>query len=61
MNMPDSNRNADPADQIRHLRELIDALERRVPMIERIGETEIARDAASLKNKALERIAELGG
>ena len=44
---------------IRHLRELIAALDRRVPHIERVGEEEIARDAATLKAKALERIAEL--
>ena len=45
--------------QIRHLRELIDALDRRVPQIERSGEFQIARDAADLKNKAQQRIAEL--
>lgn len=48
-------------EQIRHLRELIDALERRVPMIERVGEAQIARDAAALKKKALKRLAELEG
>jgi len=45
--------------QIRHLRELIAALDRRVPMIERVGEEGIAREAAALKNKALKRLAEL--
>ena len=45
--------------QIRHLRELIAALDRRVPRIERVGEANIARDAAALKKKALERLAEL--
>ena len=45
--------------QVRHLRELIEALDARVPMIERIGETQIARDAALLKENALQRIAEL--
>jgi hypothetical protein len=44
---------------VRHLRELIEALDARVPMIERIGETQIARDAALLKENALQRIAEL--
>jgi len=48
-----------PTAQIRHLRELIDALDRRVPQIERSGEFQIARDAADLKNKAQQRIAEL--
>jgi hypothetical protein len=45
--------------QIRHLRELIAALERRVPRIERVGEATIARDAETLKKKALKRLAEL--
>ena len=57
--MPLNEKNANAADQIRHLRELIAALERRVPRIERTGEVQIARDAASLKMKALKRIAEL--
>lgn len=48
-----------PTEQIRHLRELIDALDRRVPRIERLGETEIARDAAELRANALKRIAVL--
>jgi hypothetical protein len=44
---------------IRHLRQLIDALDTRVPHIERVGEGKIASDAAILKAKALKRIAEL--
>jgi hypothetical protein len=44
---------------IRHLRELIAALDRRVPQIERAGEIDIARDTAALKAKALERLSEL--
>jgi hypothetical protein len=43
----------------RHLRELIAALERRVPHVERIGEVEIARAASALKEKALRRLAKL--
>jgi hypothetical protein len=50
---------ADRARQIRHLRELIAALDRRVPHVERSGEAAIARDAAALRDKALKRIAEL--
>jgi hypothetical protein len=53
---------ADEADRtraLRHLRELIAALDRRVPHIERIGEITIARDAATLRKKALARIAQL--
>jgi hypothetical protein len=45
--------------QILHLRELIAALDRRVPQIERVGEAEIARDAERLKQKALKRLGEL--
>jgi hypothetical protein len=45
---------------VRELRELIAALDRRVPHVERAGEAAIARDAALLKAKALKRIAELG-
>jgi len=41
------------------LRELIAALDRRVPRLERASEPHIARDAAALRDLALERIAEL--
>jgi len=41
------------------LRELIAALDRRLPRAERASEARIARDAAALKDEALERIAEL--
>jgi hypothetical protein len=44
---------------IRERHELIAALDRRVPQVERAGEASIARDAAALKVKALKRIAEL--
>jgi hypothetical protein len=43
----------------RHLRELIAALDRRVPQIEREGEIRIAREAAELKDLAVARLAEL--
>jgi 4-hydroxy-3-methylbut-2-enyl diphosphate reductase IspH len=43
----------------RELEELIAALERRVPHIERAGEAAIARDAEALRQEALRRIAEL--
>ena len=42
-----------------HLRELIEALDRRVPHIESAGEIQIAHDAAAVRDKALERIAEI--
>jgi hypothetical protein len=41
------------------LRELVAALERRVPRLERQGECDIARDASVLKAAALRRISEL--
>jgi hypothetical protein len=45
---------------IRHLRQLIEALNRRVPHIERAGEAKIARDAAELMDKAIKRLRALG-
>jgi hypothetical protein len=49
----------DRARLIRDLRELITAIDRRVPHIERAGEIAIAQDASTLRDKALARIAEL--
>jgi len=43
----------------RHLRQLIAALDRRVPHVERVGEVDIARAATELKKKALERLVKL--
>jgi hypothetical protein len=51
----------DVAVKLRHLRELIAALDRRVPHVERAGELAIARDSAALRKKALQRIAVLDG
>jgi hypothetical protein len=48
-----------PSGAARELRELIAALDRRVPHVERAGEASIARDAAALKARALKRIEEL--
>jgi hypothetical protein len=45
--------------KIRALHELIAALDRRRPRVERAGEASVARDAAALKAKAIERLAEL--
>jgi chorismate mutase len=44
---------------VRNLRQLIDALNQRVPHIDRVGEAKIARDAADLMDKALKRLKEL--
>ena len=55
----DHGREPTRAEVIEHLRELIVALDRRVPRLERTGEVDIARDAAALRQDALERIADL--
>ena len=44
---------------VHDLRELVAALDRRVPHIEREGERDIARDAQRLRRDALKRIADL--
>jgi hypothetical protein len=46
-------------DLARELLELIEALDRRVPRVERAGEAGIARDAAALREKAIKRLREL--
>ena len=48
-----------PSELTRELEELIAALDRRVPRVERAGEADIARDAAALREKAIDRLAEL--
>ena len=49
------------AQTIRELHELIEALDRRVPHVERAGEISIARAGAALRSEALRRIQELEG
>jgi hypothetical protein len=44
---------------IEDLRELVAALDRRVPQLERAGETAIARDALRLRDEAVARLATL--
>jgi hypothetical protein len=41
------------------LRDLIAALDRRVPRVEQAGEASIARDAAALREKAVQRLEQL--
>ena len=48
-----------PSGAVRDLLELIAALDRRVPQVQRAGEASIARDAAALRARALKRIEEL--
>jgi hypothetical protein len=52
-------REAARARTVGELQELIAALDRRVPQVQRAGEVAIARAAAALRVEALERIAEL--
>jgi hypothetical protein len=47
------------SDLARELQELIAALDRRVPRVEQVGELAIARDAAALRAKAVQRLVEL--
>jgi predicted deacylase len=49
----------DSATAQRHLRELIEALDRRVPHIERLGEVDIVEAANALRHKARQRLAAL--
>jgi hypothetical protein len=44
---------------VRALEELIAALDRRVPRVEAAGEAAIAREAAALRAKAVERLRQL--
>jgi hypothetical protein len=48
-------------DLAHELEELIAALDRRVPRVERAGETTIAKDASALRAKAVARLAEITG
>ena len=43
-------------EAVRELLELIAALDRRVPRVERAGEADIARDATELRVRAMKRI-----
>jgi hypothetical protein len=61
MEMTGSHSEAEVGRQrlIEQLRELIHALDSRVPQLEREGETRIADEAAALKERAVRRIAQL--
>jgi hypothetical protein len=58
--MVNKNKSAGDGGRVqRHLRELIAALDRRVPHLERVDEVEIARAAAALRKKAEQRLTEV--
>ena len=46
-------------DLTRELKELIVALDQRLPRVEQVGEEAIARDAAALRAKAVDRLRDL--
>lgn len=50
---------ADVTETLRELKELIDAIDRRLPQVERAGECEIANAALHLRIQAQKRIDEL--
>jgi hypothetical protein len=54
LNGPD--RQSDRERLVTALRELVEALDRRVPHVERLGEVGIARDAAALRQEAAKRL-----
>ena len=57
--MNDILRPSNRARVVTALRELVEALDRRVPHVERLGEAGIARDAIALRQEAAIRLAEL--
>jgi len=56
---PSPQRECGERRMLEDLRELVRALDRRVPRLDRSGEVRIARDAAALRDRALERIARI--
>jgi hypothetical protein len=55
------NTAAEVQEMLSDLSELIAALDRRVPRLERIGEAQIAKDAADLRERALSLIQRIEG
>jgi hypothetical protein len=55
----DPDRTSDRQRVVDALRELVEALDRRVPHVERLGEVRIAREAAALRKDAANRLDEL--
>jgi ribonuclease PH len=52
---------AQRTEMVADLQRLVEALDRRVPRLERLGETAISEDAAELREKATTLIAKLTG
>jgi hypothetical protein len=56
MTIDDENRAAVAKEMLSDLHRLIEALDRRVPRLERVGEAKIANDAAELRERAVSLI-----
>jgi hypothetical protein len=56
-----ANGAAQAREMLSDLYELIEALDRRVPRLERLGEAQIAHDAADLRERALSLIQRIEG
>ena len=56
-----NDRTAQARDMLSDLYRLIEALDRRVPRLERIGEAQIAHDAADLRERAVSLIRRIEG
>ena len=54
--MSDRDRTSDRERVVAALRELVEALDRRVPQVERLGEVRIAGEAAALRKEAATRL-----
>lgn len=50
----------DRSQRIRDLRQLIEALDRRLLQVRQHGDTAIAREAVALRKRAVERLRDLG-
>jgi hypothetical protein len=57
--LTEPDRTSDRERVVATLRELVQALDRRVPHVERLGEVGIAREAAALRKEAANRLDEL--
>jgi hypothetical protein len=56
MTIDDENRVTVAKEMLSDLQRLIEALDRRVPRLERVGEAKIASDAAALRERAVSLI-----
>ncbi len=56
-----SDNTAQAREMLSDLYRLIEALDRRVPRLERLGESQIAHDAADLRERALSLIQRIEG